>query len=162
MSDKKRVNGSIYDWGSIVCTVDGERFYGFTTLDDPEETLEVAKVWGMSKNRAPRGRTNGKYTPGPGKIGGPLGSITDFLALLGSKAADGKSFGKVVFQVVVQFIEADETPYKIEWRDCRVTKRSGAREEGADGLMSELELDVMSVSHYVDGKELTMFDSSEG
>lgn len=93
MSDEIRVNGNVHSWGSIILK------YG--------DARERAKVYGMGRHHAPRGRTRGKYTVEPVTLRGPKGTVQQLRALLAQQAPDGVSYGDVEFQIVVQYTETE-------------------------------------------------------
>lgn len=157
MADKVRIRGNVLSWGSIIVKVDGERFSGFTSLsygDKRERTYQ----WGMGKHQAPRGRSRGKYTPEPVKLGGPKSTIADLRAALMARAADGISYGDVEFQIVAQYVESDETPVTVELERCVIVGNTSQEEESADPLKEEIEISCMKVIR----NGGTLYDSSEG
>lgn len=157
MSDAIRVNGNQLSWGSIVARLDGDRYFGFTAIKFAD-SRERAKAYGMSRSHAPRGRSRGKYSTEPVGLTGWTGSVQALRDALAAKSADGLSYGDVEFEVVVQYIEADETPITVEIERCVWTKNTTNNEEGPDPLSEEIELDCMLIRR--NGK--TLFDSSEG
>lgn len=155
MSDQIRVNGNQLDWGSIVIKVQGEEFYGFTAVSHSQKR-ERTKAYGTGKHRAPRGRTRGKYSA-EGKITGWKGSVEALREYLASLSADGQSYGDVEFQVVIQYIEADEKPITEELVDCVIASEDASHEENTDPLKEEIGLDVM----YIKKNGRTLFDNSD-
>lgn len=152
MPDQVRINNSMYSWASIEVKVDGDIFHGFTSIGY-EDSRERVHAYGMGRAHAPRGRTSGKYTPGPASLSGPKSSVRALLKKL-AEAGTGKktSFGDTVFQIVVQYNEPDEVPITDELVDCVVTKVGASHEEGPDPLEEELELHVMKIVR--DGRTL--------
>lgn len=157
MSDEIRINGNQFSWGSIILKIDGERFYGLTSLSYGDKRVRK-KTYGMGKAQAPRGRTRGKYEPDPGKIGGAKSTVQALIDLLASKSSDGKSFGNVSFEALAQYIDEGENPITVRLEDCVVTGHASSESEGQDELNDELEIDYMRV--YRNGK--TLFDSTPG
>lgn len=155
MSDAIRVNGNLLSWGSIAAKVDGERYHGFTAIKFGD-SRERVKAYGMGKHHAPRGRSRGKYTTEPVGLTGPKSTIQELRDALAAKSRDGKSYGDVEFDIVVSFIEANETPITVEIEGCVWTKNTEGHEESADPLSDEIELDCMRIRR--NGK--TLFDSS--
>lgn len=157
MSDQIRVNGNIHSWGSIVVKLDGEKFYGFTAIKYGD-SRERAKAYGMGKHHAPRARTRGKYSTEPVGLTGPKSTVQALRDALAAKSQGGTSYGDVEFDVVVQFIETDDTPLTVEIEQCVWTKNTEGHEEGTDPLSDEIELDCMRIRR--NGKVL--FDESRG
>lgn len=157
MADQIRVNGNQHSWGSIVLKIDQERFTGFTGVKFSDKRERV-KAYGMGKHHAPRGRSRGKYTTDVVGLTGWKGSIQLLRAALAQRAVDGESYGDVLFQIVVQYIEADDTPITVELEDCVFTGNTTSDEEGADPLKEEIEIDCMRIRR----NGLVLFDQSEG
>lgn len=154
-SDAIRVNGNVFSWGSLICKVESEIFHGFDSISYADKRERV-KVYGMGRHHAPRGRTSGKYTVENVKIGGPKGSIGALRAGLAAKATDGKSYGNVEFQIVLQYIEYDETSQNVEIERCVWASNSSSEQESPDPLKEEIELDVM----FIRRNGLVLFDST--
>lgn len=155
MSDAIRVNENQYDWGSIVIKVDGEPYYGTTAVSHSQKR-ERSKAYGMGRHRAPRGRTRGKYSA-EGKITMWKSSAQALRAALAASAGTN-SYGDKVFQIVIQYIEADETPITEELVDCVIASEDASHEENTDPLKEEIGLDIM----YIKKNGLTLFDNSDG
>lgn len=144
MSDQIRVNGNQLSWGSIEVQIDGERYYGFTGIGFAD-SRERVKAYGIGRHQAPRGRSRGKYSVEPVTLTGLKASVQELRAALAERAPDGVSYGDVVFQVVVQYTEPDETPITVELEDCVWVKNTTSDEEGPDPLKEEVELDCMRI-----------------
>lgn len=157
MADAIRVNGNVHSWGSIVLKIDGERYYGFTSVSYADKRERV-KQYGMGKHQAPRGRSRGKYTTDPVKLAGPKSSIQAARAALAARSSNGTSYGDVQFDIAVQYIETDETPINVSIEGCVWVSNSSSEEESADPLKEEVELDCMKILR----NGLSLFDSSEG
>lgn len=157
MADPIRVNGNVHSWGSIIIKLDDERYHGFNKINYGD-ARERTKAYGTGKHHAPLGRTSGKYAPEPVVLGGRKGAVQVLRDALAAKSASGTSYGSVEFEIVVQFIEGEDTPITVELSRCVVTKDSSSHEENADPLNDELELDTMLIRR--NGK--TLFDESEG
>lgn len=157
MADEIRVNGNQLSWGSIVCKIDQERYHGFTSIGYGD-SRERVKGYGMGRHQAPRGRSRGKYTPDPVALKGAKSSVQALRKALAARSADGKSYGDVEFEIVVQYIEADETPITVEIERCVWTKNTTSEEEGPDPLSEEIEIDCMLIRR----NGLTLFDESQG
>lgn len=157
MSDQIRINGNQLSWGSIKVKLDGQPYYGFTSLTYGDKRERV-KAYGMGKHQAPRGRSRGKYSTDPVKLGGPKSSIQALREALAAKSEDGVSYGDVEFEVIAQYFESSELGITVQCERCVFVANSSSEEEGADPLKEEIELDTMKI--YRNG--LTLFDSSEG
>lgn len=157
MSDKIRVNGNVHSWGSIIVKIDGEKYYGFTAIKYAD-SRERAKQYGMGKHHAPRGRSRGKYATEPVGLTGPKSTIQALRDALAQQSTSGTSYGDIEFDVIVQYVETDDTPITDEIERCVFVKNSVSHEEGADPLSEEIELDCMLIRR--NGKVL--FDESEG
>lgn len=157
MSDEIRVNGNLHSWGSITAKIAGDPYYGFTAISYGD-TRERVKAYGMGRHHAPRGRSRGKYTVEPVQLTGPKGTVQQLRQALADQSADGVSYGDVEFQVVVQYIEPDDTPITVELEDCVWVKNTSSEEEGTDPLSEDIELDCMKIRR----NGLVLFDESEG
>jgi hypothetical protein len=158
MSDSVRINGNAFSWGSLIARAGGERFFGFTKITGLGQTRERQYVWGMGPAQGPRGRSRGKYTPKPVKIGGPVDSIESFLAGLGQLATDGASYGDVRFDFVVQAVEPGMPVVNITLEDCVITDEDASFEEGPEGLEEEITLMPMRMNR----GGLRLYDASGG
>lgn len=156
MADEIRVNGNQHSWGSITVKVDGDRFFGFTAISYAD-SRERVKAYGMGRAQAPRGRSRGKYATEPVGLTGWKGSVQQLRQAL-ADAGDGESYGDTIFQVVVQYVEDDDTPITVELEDCVFTKNTTSDEEGPDPLKEEIEIDCMRIRR----NGLVLFDNSEG
>lgn len=157
MSDAIRVNDNMFSWGSIIAKVAGERYYGFESIAYGDKR-ERAKSWGMGRHQAPRGRSRGKYTVEPVKLGGPKGTVSALRAGIATLAADSKSYGNVEFQIIVQYIEIGEIDQCVEINRVVWVSNSVTDAEGQEVLKEEAELDAM----YIIRNGLTLFDGTEG
>lgn len=157
MSDQIRVNGNQLSWGSIVLKLDQELFTGFTGISFADKRERV-KAYGQGRHHAPRGRSRGKYTIEPVKLTGWKSSVQIFRTQLAARSLDGKSYGDVEFQVIVQYVEADETPLTVAIERCVWAGNSSSDEENPDPLKEEIELDAMLIRR----NGLVLFDASQG
>lgn len=157
MSDEVRVNGNLLSWGSIIAKVGGDRIHGFTKIAYAD-SRERVKGYGMGRAQAPRGRSRGKYATEPVQLGGFRSTIQQLRESLAAQSLDGKSYGDVPFQLVVQYVDEGENSITVELEDCVWTKNTTSDEEGADPLKDEIELDCMRIRR----NGLVLFDESEG
>ncbi len=157
MADNARVNGNQFSWASVILKINGERFYGFTSVAWDEKRERIL-AYGMGRHHAPRGKSAGKYTPGPLKLTGWKGSMQAAKDALAARASDGISYGNVEFEVVVQIVEPGETPITVQARRCTWAANTSSHEENPDPLKDDAEIQPMF--YRVNGK--TLYDSSQG
>lgn len=157
MSDAKRINGNIVSWASIRCTIGGEIFYGFMSVNYGDKRDRV-KVYGMGKHHAPRARTRGKYSTDPVKLKGPKSTIESMRQQLALQSVDGVSYGDTEFPISVQYLEVGDTDMFVDIDRCVYIGTASSEEESPDPLTEEIEIDCMSIRR----NGLTLFDSSEG
>lgn len=138
MSDSLLINGHQHSWASVKIKIDGEEFTGLTSIKYAD-ALESVLAYGMGRGHRPRGRSVGKYTIEPLVVTLWKSSAQALRAQLAKSSANGKSYGTVIFQVVLQFIEQGDTPITIEFQDCKWGKNSATDEEGTDPLKEEVE-----------------------
>jgi hypothetical protein len=79
-------------------------------------------------------------------------------AALAAGAPDGLSYGNTQCEIVVQFVEANETPMNVVISECLWVSDQAAHEEGTEVLKEEIELDCMAIRR--NGK--TLFDATQG
>ena len=155
-SDDLRVNGNLIGWGSHILRIDGERWYGVTSVGW-EQSRERTFGWGMNRAHAPISRTPGKYVPGALKMTLYKHTASALRESLATLADDGTSYGNVSVPIFLQYAEGDNTT-TVEFDDACVTKESGDDEENPDPTKETWEWSVTRILN--DG--LTLFDASEG
>ena len=143
MSDRVRINGVQHSWGSIVVKIDGDRYTGFTAISYGD-SRERTKAYGLGRHQAPRGRSRGKYATDPVSLTGWKSSVQQLREALARKGR-GRSYGDVVFEVVVHYVERDDLPITVEIEECVWAKNATSDEEGPDPLKEEIELDCMRI-----------------
>lgn len=154
--DQVRVNRNAVSWGSIIVKVNGERLEGFTSISYGDKRERVTGT-GMGKHHAPGRRSRGKYTTEPVKLKGFKASCEALRQYLADE--DGTdSYGETEFEIVVQFVEADETPMTVEIHRCVYVGDTNSHEENPDPLQEEIEIHCMSIVR--NGK--TLFDLADG
>jgi len=156
MADEIRVNGNLYSWGSIEVKIEGDRFFGFTSIGY-SDARERVKAYGMGRAQAPRGRSRGKYSVEPVTLSGQKSTMQELRQAL-ADAGDGESYGDTVFQIVVEYFESDEAPITVELEDCVFVKNTTSEEEGPDPLSEDVEIDCLRIRR----NGLVLFDNSEG
>jgi hypothetical protein len=157
MADLRRVNGAQISWGSLVVKVNGDRFYGFTSIDYGDK-LEVAYAYGMGRHQMPRGRSRGKYVPDPVKLKGPKASCEALRQALAAGSPTGTSYGVTEFEISVSYSESFEPPLSVDIGGCRYVGTKEAHAEGSEVLEDEIEISPMSIRR----NGLVLFDESEG
>lgn len=157
MADTQRINGYVPSWSDIYVKIDDERYYGISEIAYGD-TRARSKVYGMGRAHAPRGRTSGKYEVDEATMKMDKVAATELRRVLALKSTDGKSFGSVIFQVVVQYSDAQGETNTDTLHECTLTKQGISASEGPDALMEDVALDVMRI----DRNGLTLYDGSEG
>lgn len=159
MADEQRINGTMYSWSSIYAKFDGERYYGFKSISYGDSRTRT-KAYGSARHHAPRGRTAGKYEVDPVAVSFEKKSAQALRKALAAKSADGKAYGNVPFEIVIQFDEPDEADTITHTLEtCVWGKNAASNEEGPDPLYEDLEFDCMSIDW---GDGLRLYDSTEG
>lgn len=139
------LNGVAYGYPSLRFTVlnDDLYFKGSSELSFSEKRTR-GKQWGALRSARPLSRTSGKYEPGDVKWKLPVKFVNQLKAKLATYAADGKSYGNVEFNGLLQFVEpTDETPHSVEFDSMAISEITSNFSEGPDGLMQEVVFDVM-------------------
>jgi hypothetical protein len=157
MSDQVRINGNQLSWSSASLKIDGERYFGVTSISYGD-SLEVEKGYGMGRHHAPTTRTAGKYTVEPLALTMRKDSAQELRSQLAARA-NGRGIGSVEVPIVLQFVEPTSgLQHTVEFERCRYTKAATSAEEGPSGIMEDVEFDVMVIRR--DG--VVLFDESEG
>lgn len=141
--DRKKINGNVFSWGSIVAKANGQEFNGIVGVKYSVKRTRV-KQYGTGRHQKPRGRTRGKYEPNA-SITVVRGTAADFINFLKSQAEDLKSYGDSTFHLTIQYVEDDETPMLVEIFDCVIAGEDSTDDEGNESLKDDFELDVMEI-----------------
>ncbi len=157
MSDPIRVNGNDYSWGSIILKIQGELYSGFTGISYADKR-ERTKGYGMGRHHAPRSRSAGKYTTENVKLTGPISSMNALRAGLAARSSNKRSYGNVVFEIAVQYVESDNVPVHVDIERCTYVGTSTSHEESAEILKEEVEIDCMLIRR----NGLELFDTTKG
>jgi hypothetical protein len=144
MSDSVRINGNQHSWASSSFKLDGQLKFGIKSISW-ENKRERSKVYGMGAWYGPRGRTSGKYTPGPLKITCFTSTAQDIRQQFAAASSSGASYGDAELPAVLQFVESNDTPVTVEFERCCLTSDPGKAEESPDATEVEMELDIMGV-----------------
>lgn len=141
-ADDIRINGFTHGWASTKTTLDGEQYVGITKIAW-DHAIEEGIVKGQGGK--PLGRTRGEYVPGTITITMRKSSAAKLKENLAKKSSDGQTFGTVVFPIVVQYLEPDDTPITVEINDCRILKPSTSNEKSPDPTMEDLEISCLEI-----------------
>lgn len=141
--DRKRINGNVYSWGSLVAKAGGNEFNGIVGVKYSVKRTRV-KQYGTGRHQKPRGRTRGKYEPNA-SMTLVRGTSADFINFLARAAEDRMSYGDTPFHLTIQYVEDDETPMLVEIFDCVIAGEDSTDDEGNESLKDEFELDVMEI-----------------
>ncbi len=151
MADLIRVNGKVFDWGSCILKIGGVRYEGVTSIKY-DQKRDRAKVYGMGRDRAPLGRTGGKYEAGDCTMAmyrSTAQSLRDWAAL---RAGDGLSYGDAEFPIVVQMVETGLAPITDELLKACIISDAGGGEENPDPLKEDVVFQVLKMKR--NGKTL--------
>lgn len=160
-SDKVRVNGNLYDFGSTSLRIADEPIYGYTSVGWAQKR-ERQKGYGAGKDRLPQGRTSGKMVYENLKIKVRRDTSSAIKAILAARATDGQSYGDaddalIVFQYVEE--ESNQDPILIEFTDSAYVGESNVSEEEGGPDFVELEFDYQKLDETINGKKLTLYSS---
>ena len=157
-----RINGKVYDWGSVVFYIAGLRCgedSGIKSISWGQKRSRTA-VTGMGKSRRAAAKTRGKYEATPVKVeclSDAAHAIQDHIA---QQAEDGNSYGDVDnFAMSLQLIESGLDTVSIDWQGCSIDEEEGsASESSTDPLMTPLTITPLTMSR--NGK--TLYSKAEG
>lgn len=152
------INNKLVSWSHTRLTIDGDRFTGFTSIAW-DEKREDAIGYGATKDHAPIGYSDGKYTPGEIKIKGPVHAIAQLRDWWAAKAADARSYGDVILpNMNMQWDLGEGQPEQtVEWRDLRWASNNNSNDESADPREEEITIKFLKCKR--NGK--TLYNSSE-
>ena len=160
MADKMRINGNQYDLGSTSLKIDNNPIYGYKAVNWSHKR-DRQLGWGSGKDRAPQGRSRGKYTPDNLKVTVRRDTASAIKLMLADRAADAASYGNAIVPVVFQYVEdeSNQDPVTVEFVDCACVSDNGVSEE--DGLdMVEMEFSYLRCEETIGGRKVTLFDAS--
>lgn len=136
MSDPKRVNGSDVSWGSIKLFINGEPYYGFTSIDFGDKRERVFG-YGLGAHHGPSRQSRGKYSTEPLKLKGFKAAIQAVRQALADESDSGTEYGDVEFNVTAQFVEGD-VGLTVELEQCTWAENASAHEENPDPLQENI------------------------
>lgn len=155
MSDTVRVNGVQIGWPSISLKINGQAYTGLSAIEFGDKR-ERGFAWGMGRHGGPRGRPPGKYTPDPFVLTAWTSTAAAIRKDIAARATDGVSYGNVVCQIVLQYVEQTDGVVTVEAQDAVLAEVSASNEEGPDATSEKLTFQPMRVIR----NGLTLFDSS--
>lgn len=158
--DTQRINGSALSWSSIQAKIGNDRIFGFKAINY-KDARERTPVVGSARHHAPRGYTAGKYTVDPVTATVEKESAQALRTVLATRAADGKSFGNVEFEITVQYSEVRDGVELVitdTLHRCTYRESAGKGEDSADPLYEEL---AFNCTHITWGGK-TLFDGTGG
>lgn len=134
MSTNPNVNGFEYSFASIELRVRGKRYYGATSISTAD-SLEPGYSEGTQTT--PTGWTAGKWTPGSNSIEFGLHDGQQLLDDLG----DG--YGRISFQVLVQYAEEGMPVVTVELPVCRIKSVDNGATAGGDPTKIKFDLALL-------------------
>ncbi len=149
-------NGKQYSWGSVRLilangTIEIEGYSEITWGQKRNRT----KGRGQGRHQAPQVRSNGEYDVDNVKFAFRVDHADELRDRLAELAPDRRSYGDVEFEIMVQLVE--EKVSTLEFRQATVAGEGGSYKSGPEGMMEELEFDIMRALK--NGK--TLYNSSE-
>jgi hypothetical protein len=150
-------NNKQYSWGSVVLVFDAGRLEieGYAEVTWSHKRTRT-KGYGQGRHHAPQVRTSGKYEIDNVKFSFRVDHADAVREHLKAQAPDRRSYGNVAVPIMVQLVEP-EAVSTLEFREATLASEGGSLKEGPEGLMEDLEFDVMGA--LVNGG--TLYDSSE-
>jgi len=157
MPDIVRINNTIYSWESVEFTIDGNPWTGLVAVDT-EQKRERKKVYAARKSGRPLGRTRGKYSVPTFTMKilvDSFDALTDYLC----QQSGSQSYGDSEFDFTIGIAEPGPglRPITIIGTDVAIVGEKDGYEEGVDELLTEVELDAMSLTK--NGKNLWSEDT---
>jgi hypothetical protein len=154
--DAIRVNGNIFEWGSIRVKIRGAELIGFYEISYGHKRERQA-VYGAGKHHAPIGVTRGKYSVENGKLGVWKHAARDLRKYLAQYAPDKKSYGDVEFNIIAEYIDYGQESITEELLRCYIVSENDSHSEGTDPLKEEIGIFITVAKK----NGLTLFDNSD-
>ena len=131
------INGLRYSFASIECTINGDKFLGFKSINY-DDGLKPGVLYGTTP--VPLGRTKGKY-----EAKGDLEVYRlEAQAILDALATGGKYFYEVPFTLTVQYSETDTDPVTTDnIYGVRLEAASASNSEGSDPTAIKFTLSII-------------------
>lgn len=151
-----QINGVAHSWNAVKLTFDNDQFNQFESIDF-DDKLESVFAYGTGRAQGPIARSAGKYTPGPVKLTALKSAVQLFREWVAAKSTNGKNYGHVIFQGVLQYLSEDDEPLMVEFRDLKWSTNTSADKEGGDPLKESFELQPMRIIR----NGVTLYDSRD-
>jgi hypothetical protein len=135
--DEMRVQGRLVSWASVVFKINGVRYFGATAINW-DQARERALGYGQNRSGRPRGRTGGKYVPGPVKVKFFTDTAIQLRKDLAALADDQKAYGEVEVPMTLQIAEGNINS-TVEFLECSVAKETPGVEESGEPSQEEWE-----------------------
>lgn len=142
MSDSFRINGNAVSWGSFFLKIDGERFYGVTSVSY-DHKRERALGWGMDGSGAPTRRSRGKWTPGALKCQFYKDTAQEIRRKLAALSPSGTEYGYAEVDALLQYVEGDAAG-EVEFGRVVYVGVTATIEEGPELVKEEIEFGFMT------------------
>lgn len=158
--DVVRIQGNQYDQGSTELKIGNVPIYGYASIDW-DHKRERQKSITAGKDRRPKGRTGGKYTPGTLKMSVRRDTASQIKLLLAARVPDGQSYGDADdVPIVLQYVEdvSNQSPTTCEFNQCALVSDGGKSDDSSPDMV-DLEWDFMFLDETIDGKKVTLYHS---
>lgn len=132
-----RVNGKVFDHGSVILSILGERQEGFKAIKYDQKRNRT-KVTGAGRHRRPKARTRGTYECGDVTITMLRRSAQDIRDAFAARSTDGISYGDPDGTIVVQYVEPGLAPVKDEFFKVVLVGDAGGTDDNADPLYEDV------------------------
>lgn len=147
-----RLNNTMLSWNSCSLKIDGVPYDGLTAVSYSQKR-ERPQIYGMRKNGGPMGKPAGKYSVDSCSMTffrDEFDALTTQLALKGLG-----SYGDAEFTFVLTYFEpvaGAQAPITVVGSGCTIETVKDTNQEGTEALLTEVEINCMSI--LVNGKAL--------
>ena len=150
-------NGKQYSWGSgILGLAQGQiEIEGYSEITWSQKRTR-SKGRGQGRHQAPQVRSNGEYECDNVKIKMRVDHADAVRAGMAAMSNTGTSYGNARIPITYQLVE-EEGISTLQFFDCAIANESGTYSTGPDGLLEEVEFDVMAARK----NGLALFDDSD-
>jgi hypothetical protein len=133
-----RINGKVFDHGSVEVRLQGEPFVGIKEVKYDQKRNRVL-VRPLARNRRPKGKSAGEYEPGKLVITMLRRSAQDLRDQIAKLSEDGDSYGDPGEWVSsVQYIERGMGPIMDSFEGCWIEGDAGGTAQGPDPLYEDV------------------------
>jgi hypothetical protein len=161
MDDFVRWNRRIVSAKSLIVSIEGVPYQGFTALDYSDK-LDRALVWDGKRDGTPIGKTSGKYTPNACSIT----FLNDVfrkkfivqLGLLATAQLEPGAIGMAEWTITVQHVEPGQVPTTDIISGCNLSETKDSYQEGTDALLTECSFQPLAIMR----NGLTLFSQARG